>query len=577
MTSPRSRITCGLALLALLAVGAVRPAAAADTVSVDKRLPSNVYVYFTIPDVEAAKKRFKASSMGKMLDDKAFAEFRKDIEVLIKKGSAEIEKQTGLKLDDILAIPSGELAFAVIKSERKVPTFVVSLNFGKHEASVDKLLKLAEKASKNGGATRKTVMYKGTEIVVYNKPGGGDPQIDMAYVIKDSTFVLASEAAALKTVLDRWDGKHESTFANNKVYSYIKRRTRPGSRTALMTWYLDPLGLANAAVGAIPEGAGAQAKIGMAMLSGLGLGKLKAMGGSSDWAVGEYESLSKTVIYVDQPASGVMDLFRFPAAGMKPPKWIGADVESYAAFNWDLKKAYASVANLFGTFTLAGPDALDAAIDDLATKGPKVHLKKDVLNQLTGRVDIATQGGGAGGGLGMAKVTAAFGVKDAAKLQAVLTKVTGMAEFPGKKRTVGGKTIYEVDLGALGAGEAVVGFGVINKQLYITSDITVLENIAKGKMPKKSLVDSKAYKAIAAKMPAKTSMISFSNGSASQLKDAWEMVRGGLVPVGPDFPIDLTKLPPYSALKKYLMSSGSYAIPDKNGVYMESIQLKPSK
>ena len=86
---------------------------ASVSISIDRRLPPDVYAYITIPSVPELKKRFKASSFGELLRDKAFAEFLKDVEVAIKKGSAIIEKEIGLKLDDLLEIPAGEIAVAV--------------------------------------------------------------------------------------------------------------------------------------------------------------------------------------------------------------------------------------------------------------------------------------------------------------------------------------------------------------------------------------------------------------------------------------------------------------------------------
>lgn len=568
------RIACGVALLASLFLATPRAARAAD-VSVDQRLPKDTYVFFSVPRIDQTKKRFTTTSFGKLIRDKAFDEFRKDIEILIKKGSAAIEKQTGLKLDDILAIPSGELAVAVVKSSRKVPTFIVSMNFGKHEASVEKLLKLAEGAAKAQGAKRATMMHKGTEIVVYTPPGEAEVKVEPSYLIKDSTLVFSTEAAALKGVLDRWDGKHESTFAKSEVYSYIKKRTKPGKRDAALVWYIDPLGLATAVINANEEIPG-NVKMGFGLLSTLGITNFKAIGGSSDMSVGDYDSLSKSVIYVKQPATGVLDLFRFPAAQQIPPAWVSANVESYMAANWDLNKAYGAAAALYGMISLGGPEALDKLIDQLAKGGPKVHIKKDVLNQLTGRIYMVTDSSD-GAALGTPRMTGAFGVKDAAKMQALLDKLTKLPEFPGKERKVNGKTLYEVDLGALGAGDQVLGFGVVGKHLFVTSEISVLENIAKGKGAKNKLADSKEFKALMARMPAKSSMITFQSGGASQLKQAWDMLRAGAVPVGDDFPVDFTKLPPYSAIKKYMHASASFTIPDKNGAYMESLQLKTSK
>ncbi|MFQ5732862.1 MAG: DUF3352 domain-containing protein [Planctomycetaceae bacterium] len=575
----RTRATIVAALLTAACLYPTGPAAA-QKVSVDRRLPPDVYAYVTIPSVPELKKRLKGSTYGEIYRDKAFAEFIKDVEVQIKKGSAEIEKQIGLKLDDLLEIPSGEIAIAVGKSDRPVPAIAVFLDFGKNEETVDKILTLATKdLKKKQGFDRRIITHKGTKITSYFRKGADDEEdkdaakkMDQAYFIKDTFFVFGTDVAFLKQVVDRWDGRPAKSFATTPAYKYIKARTKT-SRPPVVTWYVDPLGLVNAAILNNPE-LGAGAGLAMGFLKPLGVTNFKAVGGSMDLDVGGYDSLSKTVMYVDLPATGALDLFKFPAVVQQPPKWVPADASNYMALNWSLPAAYKAVATIYGTISFGGPEALGKQIDEWSKDpaGPGIHVKKDLLDQLDGRMHVFSDFTDPDDATTV-RALFALGTKDAAKIEAVLKKLAALPTFPGRSRKFKEHTIYEVDGGNFGALGTTVAIGVARKHLMLTNNAKLLEQIIAGNA-KKPLADDKVYQQITAKLPKKTSMLTFQR-SNMQLKAIYDKLRSGEFGENPD--VDFKKLPPFAALKKYLRPSGGYAAPDKHGVYLESFSLRKKK
>ena len=581
MTPIRTHVTIVTVLLAAVLLAPSRPAAAAK-VAVDQRLPADVYAYVSIPDVPAAKARFKASSLGQITRDPAFAEIVKQIEVQIKKGSAELEKQIGIKLNDLLEIPSGEISIAVGKSDRPVPAIAVFLDFGKKEETVDKIIAVVTKELKKGNINRRTDTYKGTKIISYFEKVADDaegeetaPKMDHAYFIKDSFVVFGTDVAFLKKVVDRWDGKHEKTFAKTAAYKYIKARTKTG-RAPVASWYLDPIGLLNAAILNNPE-IGPEAGLALGFLKPLGLANFKAVGGSMDWNVGEYDSLTKMVMYVEKPVAGALGLFKFPPTEQQAPKWIPGSATNYIALNWDMPAAYKAAAEIYGTISLGGPKALAEKLEELAKDpaGPKIHAKKDVLDHLDGRMHVFTDFKNPDEPSSM-RVFFAIGAKDAKKIEAVLKKVAGLPDFPGATRKFKGHTIYTIDGDDFGAVGASVAFTVARKHLVVASDPVLIEQAILGD-PKRALANDATYKAIVGKLPKKTSMLMFQRGN-SQLKAIYEQLRSGNVPLGEGAPdIDFSKLPPFSAMMKYLTPSGGYAVPDKHGVYMESFSLRPKK
>lgn len=576
------RVTGVVTLLVSLACCGLSPVQAQTRVSADRRLPSDVYIYFSVPSAAQLTERFKASSMGKLLTDTAFAEFRRQIEDGLKQVSARLKQQTGLTLKELLSIPTGEVALAVMKSSRSMPTVVLFLDFGKNGSAVNKVLKLAEQRLQNDGVQTKKSTYRNTEIVVYQPPAGANiegplSEMEFCRCIKESTLVLATQVDGLKTVLDRWDGKHEETFAGNAVYRYVRQRTRLGDRPPAMVWYIDPLGLLNAALFSNPN-APPQVRTAATMLQLLGISQFKGMGGTADIALGEYDSVSKTLLYVQQPPGAVFNLFRFPAVAQQPPKWVPAHVASYMAANWNVQQAYQAASLLYGTFSLGGQQALDTLLDNLAKAegGPKIHLKKDVLDQLTGRIHVMTDLADPKDPASL-RLVGAFGVKNEAKIKTVLKKLAKLPNFPGESRQFREHTIYEIKLdnvvGNAGSGLNQVAFCVARGHLFLTNNPKFLETVIAGNFPSPSLADTKDFKRLVAKIPAKISLLGYQKGNA-QLKPVYEQLRSGVL--NPGVPgIDFSKLPPFSALEKYLAPSISYAVPDERGVLMHSFSLKP--
>ncbi|MEX0717703.1 MAG: DUF3352 domain-containing protein [Planctomycetaceae bacterium] len=557
-------------------------------VSAERRLPPKVFAYVSVPSVEELKSRWAKSQFGRLVDDRALAEFRLDLTKQIAEASEQVERGLGMPLEDLLEIPSGEVTFAVVQPAGTIAVLGL-LDFGGSRAEVDKLLEKAEEGLKAENAERKTSEFEGTRIVTYVLPTGavedGDADENegvpaeggrFSYFIKDTHLAVASDVSALEAVLARWNGRHEQTFADNAFHRYIQSRcTTPGG-TPVAAWFIDPIGLLTAALTS-----GEQADIQVALVLGflpqLGLDSLKGMGGSMELGTAEYDSVSRTFIYVEPPVSGVLNVFQFPARDLTPPNWVTGDVASYSAGNWDVAGAYAAIEKLVDGLSMQ-PGMFKQLIDNISNEpgAPNVHLKQDIVDQLTGRFhfvsdftdpdDVET-----------GRMLVALEVKDAAKMQGVLATIAQTDGFPGEVRQFRGETIYEVEQQLPGAGaEAMkMAFGVAQGHLMFASQVTLLEQVLRQDQDRRPLAESPVYKKVAAHFPEKVSMISYSRDAVA-VQGAYKTLRSGqlgmLIPG-----IDFSKLPPFEDLRKYLGDSGSYSVPDRNGALLVDFTLKANE
>ena len=558
------------ALIAAMAAPLSPRPAAAQAVSSAKVLPSDVYLYLSIPSVQELKARWNKTRFSEIQNDAAFRDFISQLKEYYEKAGREFEQETKMKLQDLLELPTGEVSVAVMKPPTGQLAAIGFVDFGKSEDVVDQLLAKLEDAMDAENAERKVQDFKNTRIVVYKLPGADQEQGPIkpqyAYFVKDTQFVISNDVSALESVLTNWGGESDRSFANNRIYKQIMEKCKTGNAEPVLKWYLNPIEALRAGVNLAAEG-NPQAAMAMGFLPVLGLNDFRGMGGTSDWATDGYEAISKTMMYVDQPPQGLLNLFRFPATDLTPPAWVGEKTQAYMAANWDVEAAYESVETLVDSFQGAG--ALDRMIDGIADdpNGPGIHIKKDVIDQLSGRLYMANQGVE---NLEQAipKLLFSIGVRNTKTMQDFIAKVTKMEGVPAKTRNFRGETIVEFD-----AGEATVGLCVVNNAMLVSSDVSLIEAVIRGDRAQKPLGDSAAYRLVTGDFPEKTSILSFQH-TDEQVKIIYEGARKGELGEA-DIPAEakdlLAKLPPFEALQKYLPVSGGYTVPDENGVLFVNI------
>lgn len=567
-----------LALSTLLMPRLWLRAAEDEAVPTDRLLPADVSAYVSIPSVDDLKARFGKSSLGEMTEDSAFEPFKAELTKALENVSGEIEQNLGVTLKDLLQVPSGELAFAVITPPGKKISGIMFLDFGDSEKTVDALMEKGEKALSEQGASSDDEEIDGTKVTVWTMKKDEDSEEkpnQLVYFIKDTMLVVTSDLDTAKGTLARWDGKHSDTFADNDNYNLILKKCESEDDDGVLVWYVNPMGLVQSALTQIAA-ANPQAALFMGFTEPLGINSVKAVGGTLDMATEHFDSTSKTFLMIEQPTKGLLNVFQFPAIEQKPPRWVTTNATAWFSLNWDIAGAYTAIETMVDMFR--GPGMTAATIDQLAQQEPKVHLKKDVIDVISGRIQFVMESAKKKDDKeGQDRVVVALGLKDSKKFKATMAKIAKAPGFPAKAREFQGSTIYEFEIPDFsGSGEPKSGGVAIGPdQLLFSNDVTAVEAMLRGDTDGDALVDSADYKKVAEHLPAKTSIVSYSKQD-SQIETLWEAARSGQL--GSAFPdIDFAKLPDFDAVKKYLQPSGSYTVPDKKGVLFVGFSAKSKK
>ncbi len=558
-----------LCLVQALAGGPI--ACAAEDAIGEKLLPKDTLVFFTIPDVSEFKEQFDKSSSGAMFRDAEFQPFLDDVKKKVEELSQKVQDELGVSIDDLLELPDGEITIAVMEKPARKLSVVLMVDYGDSKETVDKLLKkMHEALESEAELSKEDVDDVEVNVFTFKDSPAENPFKTLAYFNNESYLVFGSEVAALKEVLDRWDGDSDDTLADNDVFKYCMDRCKDESGQPTMKFFVNPIGLVQSGLN-MAQSIQPQAGLVSPFLPMIGIDKLKGWGGASYVNTGDFDSVSKSFIYADSPA-GVLNVFQFPATEIAPPKWVSSDAGMYFGGNWNVVGAFLAIEGLvdqFSGFIGEKRGALARWMDKVANDGPGIHPKKDVLDLLDGKFHVV-QGIEAGEGdePPVQKFFVALAVKDGAKAKKMLATVAKSDGSPVESREFNGETIYEIDVPG---GDQKMSFAVAEGHLVVTNDTVMLEGMLRSSAVS-PLADSAAYKKIARHFPAKASMISFQKSDA-QFKALYEMMKNG---ENQQFfeGVDLQKLPPFEVLQKYLRASGSYTVPDKKGAMMVGFQLK---
>jgi hypothetical protein len=552
-------VLCSLALLA-------SPAARAEDEAYGEQfLPPETLLFFSIPSVPDLIEAGEASTWGKLLAEPKLQPFVKEFTAKLQEHAKEMEGELGVTLNDLLALPQGEFTFAVVEKPARKMAGVLLIDCGDKEAIVDTLLEKMDASLKKEGAEHSTQEISEVEVHVYKLVGqDNNPVKTLAYFNDEGYLVLSTEVAAIKSVLERWSGDNDDTLASAEVFEYVQQQIATEGEEPLVKWYLDPIGLVKAGVSAV-QGTNPQAGLVLGMLPILGLDRLKGMGGGLDFGTEDFDTVGKAFIYAEQPVSGVLGLFQFPAVEQAPPEWVPADTASYFSLNWNAIEAYLAVESIVDSFQ--GPGSLAKILDGLASEedGPQVHFKKDLIDLLSGRIDMVTKAPVATGDEPpVPEAVFALGVNDAAALKKTLAKAAKADSFPGKTREVDGATVYE--LPAQGNDDVTMSTAVSGEALLFATSAKLIDRVLRGET-KNSLADSEEYVQIAEHFPKRTSIIGFSRAD-SQMETVYEQLKKQ-----ESDDIDLSKLPDFSVIKKHLRPSGGFAVPDKKGALFVGFYL----
>ncbi|GIW87151.1 MAG: hypothetical protein KatS3mg108_1475 [Isosphaeraceae bacterium] len=547
--------------------------------AVVRALPRDTLAFFSIENAARLRASFQASQTGRLWDDPAMKPLRDKLSELLEKPNQELKEELGVTLWELLELPEGEMALAVLPStSEKWPVDVVAVadagkNADRMAALMKRVTELAEKE-----ATVATEQADGLTLNIIQPKNAGEDAPPIIWAQRETWFGISTSADVLKALSAHSEGRTDSLLSNE---TYQKVVSKLGAAPAV--FYVDVAAAIDLGVKAAGQG-GIDADQIKAQLNLLGLSGLKAIGGMFDLNQGEFDSTSKLFIYAPNPRKGILKLFQFPAADLRPEPWVPAGVVSYATYSLDWEAMYAAAGELADQFA---PGVLEQMEKALADQEGGLNIRADLLGPLAKRV-TAIQDYKKPITETSQRMLIAIGLDDTKAMQATMNKILDLAGASPKKRTFQGETIYDFDLpdeARQGGLEGPLSVAIAKDQLFVSVEPTLLEQVLRGGGP--SLAESADFEAVRKLMPERVNVMSFARPNEAvqalygmlggeQFKAALDQMRAQVPGEAPDFAqlFDPKLMPEYEAIQKYLAPSGSFGVPDEDGVTLTQFTLK---
>ncbi|HEX4414973.1 MAG TPA: hypothetical protein VH107_15160 [Lacipirellulaceae bacterium] len=412
-------------LFAALPVAISAPALAARP-SAMKLFPEESVVFFRISNGHEFGERVQQTDIGRMINDPQLQPLVENLYGKVGKLYAdEAESKVGVSWDDLKRLPKGEIAFAVVARPDKKPALLLLVDQGEGEgvSVADKLVDRALHFAQEKGADFSKEKVGDVEITVVRDKDKANRMFGVCQ--RENTIIAATDANVIRGVLWHWDHPGEKgeaaetapapvaekpastaetadtkepgtgdeakpeqpeeafvpgrTLAENERFATIvKSCRRPQDPPPQVLMYADPIELYRAAA----RGNSGMSFV-MGLLPSLGVDGLMAIGATATYATGEYDSLIQAHVLLENPRSGVLLLPAFLPGETTPQTFVPETIESYMAWNWNLRTSYDRLAALIDQYRYQG--SVDKFVKEKLSDKLGIDVLTKIVDNLKGR------------------------------------------------------------------------------------------------------------------------------------------------------------------------------------------------
>ena len=573
-----------------LAFGIVNSGAAwAQRPTAPKLFPQKTLLYARIDDTRELKNKLSQTSMGRLSDDPQLKPILSSFYSTFSSLVQGMQNVIGVNLDELLSIPNGELALAVVPSKTR-PVVCGMIEAGDELPAVQLMIgRLEERLSSQG-------MQKNTKEVgkiTVSQYGVDSPNRQFGFFSDSGVLVFASNAEYAESLAQIWQGSgidHKPLADNRDFTTILSRCVGTAGERPQASFYANPIGLYREIT---KENA---ATIGVLVaLKTLGVDGIKGVGGSAILAPNDFDSIVHAHLLLDTNRQGALRAVRPKSGPTEPESWVGDQVLGYGTINWDFSKTVKAIAEIVDTF--GGENFFENNVMANGSRQTGVDLRKDVLEMLDGRISLAQMI------LPPKRINSQsnlFGVhlKD---LQRVKTEV--LPKFFDRLKSndarwssklIGDSTVYWLEFKNENPNIRAPqpAFGIVGKELLFSDSFDTLKHAIDVESSGDDLLnDAIEYKLvrdrIKAQLKDKESSIMFYQRPEESLRLFYDLAndRANIDKLeqisanNPFFTALVTALksrdlPPFEVISKYMAPSGSFVVEEEDGLHYTAFNMR---
>lgn len=562
---------------ALVAALVLAPATAVVAAPFENAIPSDTVVFVNLPNVSQLKDGVGQTNIAALFQDEAMKPFVENLMGEVQLLLDTAEQITSISLTEILSLPTGQLSVAIRADAENTEALPYVYFLADCKGNEEKLKEIVGKivsALEENGLAKEMV----GDASVYSV-GDAELRQQVVVLVKGSILAIGNDPESLNKVVENAESGSDDSLGKSERFAAFRDRAGGVGHAEVYADLVRSIEFASDM--GQPEIATAVAMLGLNAFESLGVSISFGEDGNDH---------SMQVLVNTRGTSPIFNLFKMPVKPIKPEPWVPADILTYGSFNWDVDTFYET---LVGMVNAVQPNAMEQVEQMLAgpdPQNPLLNLKNDLIGPLGNRVtfisDYVVEESKPN-----PRILLAWELEDSQKLVELFDRLMALAggALPLETTSVNGNTVYTFPLGDLVAAQVdesqmpfklgVFGFTITKTHLMLTTHVELLNkclNQSEG-----GLVETEAYKMLAAKMPAEVSLMGITR-TDEEAKMTWnwikegklaEMLRtamesqsevgaflGGIVDA-----LDGSNLPEFDAVAKYFIPSGSYGIMDDKG------------
>lgn len=385
----------------------VSTAVAARAPGAPRLLPEETFFYLRLDNASDFRDEFAASSLGQMLADPQLRPFVADSYSTLAEEFSAVGASLGVTLDELLAIPQGQVSLAVVPVSDEIPLAssdssdrseeAIRQRIADRQASSNRLglfllietgdsdatlRGLVDRLMDNGETSevvRRSDSIGGVAVHRLVESRTGRSRVE--YFFRGQTLVLGLGHRVASDVLARWDGSGTGrTLAESSTFAATLGRCIGAVDTEpQLTMFIDPYRIGRW----IASQAGAGGALVWPIFEELGAAKIQGIGASSFRGGEVFESITHMHIAIDPPRDGIFSLLRPQATEITPPAWVAGDVTGYWTLGWRAAPTYNGWGIILDRFR--GEDSLRNGFEQRVQQRVGLDFRQQVIENLDDR------------------------------------------------------------------------------------------------------------------------------------------------------------------------------------------------
>ena len=588
-------------------------------------LPEGTFAYIRLDNADDLREELGNSSVGRMLRDPQMRPFAGDLYKTMRELFEQVSDEVGVSLDELLSIPSGQVAAAFMPGKLRDPKERAGIEEPvdedddsdrairrrlrrKREAenslagvfiidagdNADKLLTIIQRLESLGirdGFIRRETKIGKTPVTRLLSPRQGRP--DVEFFERDGVVVFGIGYRSAQDVLERWLEKSEDpTLADSSNFSAVMARCVGAESTRpQLTFYIDPYHIAERFV-MRSESLTARMAI-WPLVESLGLAKIRGIGASSFSGGEVFEGIGHLHVLIDPPRDGLLGVLRPEKGDSTPPDWVPGELTAYTSVYWNIEKTYENLGKVVDTFQ-AGENSMKGFVEDPLKKQTGLDVQEDLLENITGRyVRVTWMEPPAR--LNSQCSVHGIELKDPIAAKEVIAKLRKRFPKVVTPETVGGKVVYfgpTNDRMPKQFRKPQPGLMILDNWLIAGDSKKLFQLVIRANAGQaKRLVEVPEYDLVASELGDKLDgekpfMVSYGE-TADMFRQIYELAQSddskqflsragenNMVARKVSDLIKRHKLPPYEEFEKYFAPSGTFGYDEPSGIHIGTYQLR---